>query len=316
MSRVLKGVQPKDESGQPSAFTGNPELQGILNGKETLRQGDKGEAVKVIQTTLLSLSYDLGRADGDFGPATDKAVRALQTDRGLKPDGIVGKNTLSALQGGGSSAASKKQSSDGQEQADEETREAEQEPAVKTLSGASWVSRFPTSKSLDDLESTFGANVKKFIKAMEDAGATVKISATKRPPERAYLMHWAWKIVKQKVKPENVPAKEEVDINWNHGDEAKSRLAAQKMLNNYGIKSSLKVPSSLTSRHIQGKAIDMTISWSDELKIKNADGTEQTITSTPQDGTNEDLIKVGKAFSVIHFINAKKDAPHWSKDGR
>ncbi|MEW5987443.1 MAG: hypothetical protein AB1791_12485 [Chloroflexota bacterium] len=186
---------------------------------------------------------------------------------------------------------------------------------TKTLSGSSWTSQFPTSTSLDDLDATFGANVKKFKEAMEAAGATISVSATKRPPERAYLMHYAWKIVKENYDAQTVPEKAGVDINWWHGDAAKSKTAAQEMVDGYAI-NNLSVAPSLTSRHIDGKAIDMTISWSGELKIKKADGTEQTITTEPRDGTNADLIAVGKSYDVIHFTDVDKDKPHWSTDGK
>ena len=53
-----------------------------------LKRGAKGPKVKKLQ-------YDLGvqPADGDFGPATEKAVKKFQKLYQLKPDGIVGPNT-------------------------------------------------------------------------------------------------------------------------------------------------------------------------------------------------------------------------------
>ncbi len=116
-------------------------------------------------------------------------------------------------------------------------------------------------------------------------GAQVTISATKRPEERAYLMHWSWMIAKGHYDASKVSAKAGVNINWWHGDQAKSEAAAQEMVDGYGI-NNLQVAPSLKSRHIEGNAIDMSISWSDSLKIKNADGTDVSITSTPRDGTN------------------------------
>lgn len=64
-----------------------------------LKKGAKGEQVKTLQRLLLALGYDLGGygADGSFGGATDKAVRAFQKDKGLTVDGSVGKATWDKL---------------------------------------------------------------------------------------------------------------------------------------------------------------------------------------------------------------------------
>lgn len=66
----------------------------------TLRKGDKGEAVAALQKKLIGLGYDLGKwgADGDFGAATEKAVKAFQKASGLVDDGIVGEKTRKALE--------------------------------------------------------------------------------------------------------------------------------------------------------------------------------------------------------------------------
>jgi murein L,D-transpeptidase YcbB/YkuD len=56
-----------------------------------LRLGDSGDDVLALQKALCVI------ADGDFGPATDAAVRRLQAERGLVVDGIVGTITRRAL---------------------------------------------------------------------------------------------------------------------------------------------------------------------------------------------------------------------------
>jgi hypothetical protein len=128
-------------------------------------------------------------------------------------------------------------------------------------------------------------------------------------------MHWAWKIAKENYDARKVSPKSGVNIEWWHGDQARSKAAAEDMVDGYEI-NNLNVAPSLTSRHIEGKAIDMSISWQGDLKIKNEDGTGVTIKSTPRDGSNTDLIKVGKTYGVIHFTDVTKDVPHWSTDGR
>lgn len=61
-----------------------------------IRRGDRGEAVRLLQSLLQAKGYTL-EADGIFGPATEIAVKAFQTAAHLSVDGIVGPNTWSAL---------------------------------------------------------------------------------------------------------------------------------------------------------------------------------------------------------------------------
>lgn len=63
----------------------------------TLRRGDRGEDVKVLQRALRRAGYDAGTIDGIFGSGTEAAVRAFQRANGLTVDGIVGSRTWAAL---------------------------------------------------------------------------------------------------------------------------------------------------------------------------------------------------------------------------
>ena len=90
------------------------ELKGVDYGQETpdtsgtdttnihpvLRRGDKGQYVTELQKTLISKGFSCGScgADGDFGSATEKAVKAFQKAAGLTADGIVGAKTWEALE--------------------------------------------------------------------------------------------------------------------------------------------------------------------------------------------------------------------------
>lgn len=185
---------------------------------------------------------------------------------------------------------------------------------MATLSGASWVSQFPSSSSVDDLKDPFRGEVKKFLAALAKAGAAVSISATYRPPERAYLMHYSFLIAKNQADPANVPAMAGVDIDWVHRNAAgqtdivASRTGAAEMVTGYGI---VYAPA-LTSRHTEGNAIDMTISWGGDLTIDQADGTATTIKSNPRTGDNANLQSVGAGYGVTKLVT---DPPHWSSDG-
>ena len=70
-------------------------------GSTTLRKGEKGAAVQSLQEALISQGFPCGKwgADGDFGTATESAVKAFQAANGLVPDGIAGTATWAALRG-------------------------------------------------------------------------------------------------------------------------------------------------------------------------------------------------------------------------
>ncbi|MGV9563607.1 peptidoglycan-binding domain-containing protein, partial [Streptomyces sp. NPDC003480] len=62
----------------------------------TVQQGSTGPAVKAVQSQLDAHGASL-TVDGNFGPATDSAVRSFQSAHGLTVDGIVGSDTWQAL---------------------------------------------------------------------------------------------------------------------------------------------------------------------------------------------------------------------------
>ncbi|RLK22648.1 peptidoglycan hydrolase-like protein with peptidoglycan-binding domain [Micromonospora sp. M71_S20] len=68
-------------------------------GSRTLRRGSTGADVRELQALLNRLGARL-TVDGDYGPATENAVKAVQRLRWLDPDGIVGPLTLTALRTG------------------------------------------------------------------------------------------------------------------------------------------------------------------------------------------------------------------------
>lgn len=64
----------------------------------TLRQGSRGDHVKIVQAVLRNKAGRRELAvDGIFGPKTDRAVRDLQRMFKLSVDGIVGSKTWGAL---------------------------------------------------------------------------------------------------------------------------------------------------------------------------------------------------------------------------
>ncbi|MCT8137951.1 peptidoglycan-binding protein [Anaerobacillus sp. CMMVII] len=65
-----------------------------LNAVDYLRNGDRGQAVKDLQSLLRNKGYYNKRVDGSFGPNTEAAVRNYQLQNNLAVDGIAGKRTI------------------------------------------------------------------------------------------------------------------------------------------------------------------------------------------------------------------------------
>lgn len=73
----------------------------LITGLPMLRRGDRGELVRAAQALLILRGVSCGEygADGDFGVATEAAVRAFQSKNGLEADGVIGNATWAALLG-------------------------------------------------------------------------------------------------------------------------------------------------------------------------------------------------------------------------
>ncbi len=292
--------------GPTTIATGDSSM--LVMGKPVARHGDK----TACGATLIAGQSVTVVGAGSSGGSRPAANSMAMTANSL-PETSNAPHTTSDKPP--TAKASREKNSNVEEESSDETDGSEDhgEP-----SGRQWVSRFPTSVSTSDLTDPFRESVNLFIKALRNAGAAVHINATKRPPERAYLMHWSWKIV-HGTTPDSIP-EGPVDIDWAHYDSAgnpdlhAAREAAQDMVNGYGLQR-LRVAPALRSRHIEGKAIDMNISWSGSLSIKNAAGESITIQSTPRDGMNPELAKIGAGYGVKKFIGGAADRPHWSSDG-
>lgn len=173
---------------------------------------------------------------------------------------------------------------------------------AKELSGAQWVSRFPGSTAITDLAPSVQTSVNSFLTAITAAGGSTTISATYRPPERAYLMHYSSKLSKREISAASIPAMTGVNIEWVHPTEAESVTAATAMASGYGI----AYPPALISNHTRRTAIDMTIRNMVGKTITDANGTGVSISRL------SDLNAVGATFGVIKLAS---DPPHWSDDG-
>lgn len=65
----------------------------------TIKRGDKGAWVTLMQNLLIARGYSVGKdgPDGDFGKNTEEGLMVFQADKGLQVDGICGYKTWSAL---------------------------------------------------------------------------------------------------------------------------------------------------------------------------------------------------------------------------
>lgn len=81
------------------------DVTGVFSFGSGFESGHGSEDIKKIQRQLKQLGYDLGTfgdqadgVDGQFGSMTEAAIKAFQEAHGLEADGIIGPETLKALQ--------------------------------------------------------------------------------------------------------------------------------------------------------------------------------------------------------------------------
>jgi peptidoglycan hydrolase-like protein with peptidoglycan-binding domain len=92
---------------QTPRFNQNSRLaEASTNSNRPLAQGERGEAVAIVQLALFDLGYKLSVTtdgghklpDGVFGPETLEATRDFQQTNGLDVDGLAGPQTLGMLE--------------------------------------------------------------------------------------------------------------------------------------------------------------------------------------------------------------------------
>lgn len=86
-------------------LSGNASIARASQNNPPLKQGAQGEGVRILQMALIDLGFAMPGStrkntalpDGIFGPETTRVVIAFQRLNGLKPDAIVGTQTLARL---------------------------------------------------------------------------------------------------------------------------------------------------------------------------------------------------------------------------
>ena len=87
----------KLNSSSAVSATGSSSSSSSSDKYETLRPGDRSDAVKEMQYRLKELGYYTNSRDGVYGSVTRAAVLAFQTRNGLTADGVAGNATLTKL---------------------------------------------------------------------------------------------------------------------------------------------------------------------------------------------------------------------------
>ncbi len=284
--------------------------------------------VLAVQQRLRSHGAPSLKVDGIAGPRTVAAIRAFQQAhlRAQRPDGRVdlGGPTWRTLSGGGAAGADAAaptrraapvsgrqppvaRAARPERGAASGGASAQRGAASDRLSGSTWWHanqvRYPNSQSVDDLVPPFRENAQRFIAALRAGGASVRVSATRRNRIRAHLMHYSWKVAKGQIAAADVPAIDGCDIVWDHGDDAASRAAAAQMVRLFHI----VFKPSLTSNHIAGTAIDMTITYSGAINVTDGAGKVVRV------GSAAALHQLGASYGVRKLAS---DPPHWSANGR
>ncbi len=71
-------------------------MSGTLTPWPVVQNGSQGHPIRTLQLLLRAHGHNL-TVDGMFGPATEAAVKAIQTSKGMTADGIMNAPTWSAL---------------------------------------------------------------------------------------------------------------------------------------------------------------------------------------------------------------------------
>ena len=262
----------------------------------------------------------------NYGPDEVKDLQRSLTTIGkltpiLQPDGAFGANSTrgmvevykrldtkfrSALAGQLSAATKKKIGTDFEPGLDILTEFSRR--LRQRLSGKEWVEFKRASSSLDDLASPFRQKARAFLKAVQDAGAIVKINNTLRPPERVHLMHYSYRVSAEGMAPADVPAFAGVNIDWVHYTPDLSVRMAREMVEAYDI----AFRPALRSNHTIGCAIDCEIDWSKAIRVKDGSGSFVELSGPGEGWSDEDLWAIGETYEVYKL---PADAPHWSIDG-
>ena len=152
----------------------------------TLARGDgmagaASTSVRMLQRALIHSGYSVGvhGADGRFGPRTAAAVRRLQSDSGVRVDGIIGKHTRAVLR----RVVRRRAASEARAATRIKTPIADPRPrpTVATIGG-------PTDPALTGGRSNLtGARIAGFLAALAASACAVAVISRRRPRRTAVV---------------------------------------------------------------------------------------------------------------------------------
>ena len=91
-------VPPSSVTITTSSSTTTPKTTPVVAAPTTtLKPGDTGAQVRVLQRALVALGYSVGTVDGVYGPKTVAAVKLFQQAAGIGVDGVFGPQTMNAM---------------------------------------------------------------------------------------------------------------------------------------------------------------------------------------------------------------------------
>lgn len=97
--KALFGQEAAKPAGEEKGMTGIGTLGDIGDAPATSELGDSGTKVKKLQQALKLKGFYSGPVDGDFGEATETAVKSFQKSKSMSQDGVAGKTTIYILFG-------------------------------------------------------------------------------------------------------------------------------------------------------------------------------------------------------------------------
>lgn len=182
---VRAGAVSSDTLKKALAGITDPDISDFVDGlkeiESTLRRGSVGDEVKKLQTALNELGYDLGKAgvDGILGPITEKAVKAFQEANGILADGVVGPDTLKALEKAGTKVADingdvKDLTSSCSDLVDVITEKSGRELLLDSLMNIIKAIQRPLTAVGEALRNTFSISPKQLYSALESLNAFTK----------------------------------------------------------------------------------------------------------------------------------------------